>query len=132
MSGNDAYCFACGKENPIGLKLEFEEQDGKCITRKTLSREYEGYEGIAHGGILSTMLDEVMVQHLRLAGGEQAVTAKLDLRYRKPTPVGEELTVSGWEDSRKGQFVRMKAKITLPDGTVTVEASAQMALTAED
>jgi len=128
MPNNDAYCFACGKENPIGLKLDFSMQDGKCVARKVVSREYQGYEGIVHGGILATMLDEVMVKCLILSGGGQAVTAKLEIRYRQPTPVGEMLTISGWEASRKKNFVLMKAAISLPDGTVTAEGTAQMAL----
>ena len=131
MPNNDAYCFACGKENPIGLKLDFSMQEGKCVARKVVPREYQGYEGIVHGGILTTMLDEVMVKCLILSGGGQAVTAKLEIRYRQPTPVGEMLTISGWEESRKKNFVRMKAAIALPDGTVTAEGTAQMALMEE-
>ena len=128
VTANDAYCFVCGKENPIGLKLEFTDENGKCIAKKVLTKEYEGYDGIIHGGILGTMLDEVMVQYLRRRG-ENAVTAKLETRYRQPTPVGEMLTVSGWEESRKGNFVKMKGTVTLADGTVTAEAAAQMAIT---
>ena len=128
MSNNDSYCFACGKENPIGLKLDFSMQHGKCVARKVVPREYQGYEGIVHGGILTTMLDEIMVKYLILSGGEQAVTAKLEIRYRQPTPVGEMLTISGWEESRKKNFVRMRAAIALPDGMVTAEGTAQMAL----
>ena len=131
MSNNDAYCFACGKGNPIGLKLDFTMKGGKCVAQKVISREYQGYEGIVHGGILTTMLDESMVKCLVLAGGEQAVTAKLEIRYRQPTPVGEMLTISGWEESRKKNFVRMRAAIALSDGTVTAEGMAQMALVEE-
>lgn len=83
---------------------------------------------MVHGGILTTMVDEVMVKYLALEKGEKAVTAKLEMRYRKPTPVGELLTVSGWEESRKNHFVRMKASVALTDGTVTAEGSAQMAI----
>ncbi len=128
-SQNDTYCFVCGKENPIGLKLDFSMQENKCVSTKTVPREYEGYEGVVHGGILTTMMDEIMVQCLSKLNGEHAMTAKLEIRYRKPTPVGEPLTITGWEESRKNHFVRMKANITLPDGSVTAEASAQMALT---
>lgn len=131
MKDNELYCFACGTENPIGLKLEFSEQDGKCISRKIVPKEFEGYDGIVHGGILTTMLDEVMVQCIRRIKGEHAVTARIDVRYRQPTPVGELLTITGWEEARKHNFIHMKGTIALPDGTVTAEASAQMAI-AED
>ena len=128
VTANDAYCFACGKDNPIGLKLEFTDENGKCVARKILAKEYEGYDGIAHGGILGTMLDEVMVQYLHRRG-ENAVTAKLETRYRQQTPIGEMLTIIGWEESRKGSFVKMKGQVILSDGTVTVEATAQMSIT---
>lgn len=128
MSTNDSYCFACGKNNPIGLKLEFKMQDGKYTTMKTLPKEYQGYDGIAHGGILTTMLDEAMASYLNKELGQQAVTARLDVRYRKPAPIGEMLTLSSWEESRKGNFVSMKAEIALPDGTVAAEANGKMAI----
>ncbi len=128
MGRNDAYCFACGKENPIGLKLDFSMEDGKCVARKMIPREYQGYDDVVHGGILTTMADEAMVKYLIMEKGEEAMTAKLEMRYRQPTPVGEMLTVSAWEESRRNHFVRLKATVALPDGTVTAEGSAQMAI----
>ena len=128
MSANDNYCFACGKNNPIGLKLEFKMQDGKYTTTKILPKEYQGYDGIVHGGILTTMLDEAMASYLNKELGQQAVTARLDVRYRKPAPIGEMLTLTSWEESRKGSFVSMKAEISLPDGTIAAEASGKMAV----
>ncbi len=128
MSANDSYCFACGKDNPIGLKLAFHMQDGKYTTTKMLAKEYQGYDGIAHGGILTTMLDESMAGYLNKELGEHAVTARLDVRYRKPAPINEELTISSWEESRKGNFVSMKAEITRADGTIIAEASGKMAI----
>ncbi len=131
MSLSDDYCFACGKENPIGLKLDFSLQDGKYVARKALAKEYQGYDGIAHGGILTTMLDEAMAGYLNKELGEKAVTARLDVRYRKPVPIEEELVISGWVESRKGSFVSMKGSITLPDGTIAVEGSGKLAIVNE-
>ena len=128
MEFRDAHCFACGKENPIGLKLDFSFQDGKYVAVKKLSRDYQGYDGIVHGGILTTMMDEAMAGYLNKELGQKAVTARLDVRYRKPAPVGEELTVTSWEESRKGNFVSMKATVALPDGTITTEAAGKMAI----
>lgn len=128
MAEKDAYCFACGKGNPVGLKLDFSMQEGKCVARKEMPREYQGYDGIVHGGILTTMLDEAMAKCLILSGGERAVTAKLEVRYRHPAPVGDALTVSGWEESRRGHFVHMKAAVLLSNGTVAAEGTAQMSL----
>jgi acyl-coenzyme A thioesterase PaaI-like protein len=121
------YCFACGQENPIGLHLRFGFQDGRFVTKKTLPREYQSFAGIVHGGIVTTLLDEAMGGML-YESGEKAVTARLDVRYRHPTPIGEELTIMGWEEERRGRFVKMKATIALADGTVTAEGTAQMAV----
>ncbi len=121
------YCFACGPANPIGLHLQF-EFEGECFqAKKRIPREYQSYTGIVHGGIVTTMLDEAMGGFL-YERGEKAVTARLDVRYRKPTPVDEELRITGWVESRRGNFVSMKATIALPDGTITAEGTAKMAV----
>ena len=121
------YCFACGEANPIGLHLDFDFVGETFTTKKIVPREYQSYTGIVHGGIITTMLDEAMGGYL-YESGEKAVTARLDVRYRKPTPVGEELTITGWIESRKGSFVNMKSTIALPDGTITAEGTAKMAV----
>ena len=121
----DHYCFACGKNNPIGLHLNFKIIDDRFVATKTLSREYQSYPGIVHGGIVSTMLDEAM-GGLIVERGEKAVTAKMELRYRKPTPVGEPVTVTGWEESRRRNMVITKGTITLSDGSIAAEATATM------
>lgn len=123
----ETYCFACGPDNPIGLHLDFHFAEEKYVAEKTLPHEYQSYEGVVHGGIVTTMLDEAMGGCL-YSSGEKAVTARLDVRYRKPTPVGEQLVITGWEESRRGSFVNMKATIALADGTVTAEGTAKMAL----
>ena len=125
------YCFACGPKNPIGLHLEFQLADGKFRARKALSPEYQGYSGIVHGGIVTTLLDEAMGGYLYDGLGERAVTARLAVRYRNPAPVGEELLIEGWEESRRKGFVNMRAKLSLADGTVLAEATAKMALGGE-
>lgn len=127
----EEYCFACGPENPIGLHLDFHMEGKRFTTRKTLPSEYQGYSGIVHGGIVTTMLDEAMGGYLYHELGERAVTARLDVRYRNPAPVGEELVIAGWEESRRGGFVSMKAELALTDGTVLAEAAAKMALVGE-
>lgn len=123
----ETYCFACGPDNPIGLHLDFHFTAEKYVAEKILPHEYQSYEGVVHGGIVTTMLDEAMGGYL-YSSGEKAVTARLDVRYRKPTPVGEQLVITGWEESRRGSFVNMKATIALADGTVTAEGTAKMAL----
>ena len=125
-AGND-YCFACGAQNPYGLKLNFRVEEDCFVAETVLAREYQGYTGVAHGGIVSTMLDEAMGGYL-VALGEKALTGRLAVRYRHPTPIGEKLRIEGRIEARRSRFMKMKARIILEDGTVTAEGTAEMAV----
>ena len=121
------YCFACGEANPIGLHLQFQILEDRFTARTVIAREYQSFTGVVHGGIVTTMLDEAMGGYL-YQSGEKAVTARLEVRYRKPTPIGEPLVITGWIESRRRNFVDMKATISLADGTITAEGTARMAV----
>ncbi len=123
----DNYCFACGTDNPYGLKLKFQIDGNNYITETILSKEYQGYVGVAHGGIVSTLLDEAMGGYL-VALGEKAVTGRLSVRYRHPTPIGERIRIEGTIEKRRDRFVKMKAMIILLDGTITAEGMADMVI----
>lgn len=124
---DDNYCFACGKENPIGLKLNF-EVDRKLRTIKTEfipSKSYQGYKDITHGGIISTVLDEAMVK-LALGLGINAVTASMDIRFRKPLFVGERVKISAEFLKEIKRVIEAKASAIKDDGTVIAEAKARL------
>jgi len=131
------FCFVCGVENTCGLHLHF-FNDGhhRCLTRVTLQDCYQGYPGIAHGGILSTILDETMGRAI-LAEGEEGqyreiteerfmFTAQLEVRFRKPVPLGQEFTVRGWVEEDRGRVAQVRGEVELADGTVAVEAKATL------
>ena len=65
LETQNEWCFACGRLNPCGLKLAFEESDDTYITHFTGEPEHQGYDGIMHGGIVSTLLDEIMARYER-------------------------------------------------------------------
>ena len=127
---SDAYCFACGEENPIGLHLKFDFDGEKISTKKILPREFQGYEGTAHGGILSTMLDETMCKFIDAKYHERAVTGRLEVRYKFPTPVAQELKISAWEESQRKNIITMKSTVETADGVITAEATAKFAVVA--
>lgn len=127
MIEQNQWCFACGKLNPIGLKLDFREEDNTYITNFTAGPEYQSYDGIVHGGIVSTLLDEIMARYIH-AKGVNAVTARLEVRYRHPTPIGQELTVIGRIINQRGKMYEMAGEIRLPDGTVTAQGKAVIAV----
>ncbi|MBR4642774.1 MAG: PaaI family thioesterase [Selenomonadaceae bacterium] len=125
---SDEYCFACGEKNPIGLHLTFDFDGEKITTKKILPKEFEGYEGTAHGGILSTMLDETMCKFISAKYHEKSLTGRLEVRFKFPTPVNQELKITAWEENRRKNIISMRATVETQDGTITAEAAAKFAL----
>jgi acyl-coenzyme A thioesterase PaaI-like protein len=128
LNDQNEWCFACGRLNPCGLKLEFEEQDDSYITHFTGTAQHQGYDGIMHGGIVSTLLDEIMARYI-YAKGVTAVTGRLEIRYLKPTPIGVPLLVRGRITKNRGRIYETAGMIELPDGTVTAEGTAKVFVT---
>ena len=122
---DNGMCFACGPKNPIGLKLEFAFEDGKYVARFTPRPEHQGFEGITHGGILSTALDEAMAR-LVYQKGCRAVTAEMRIRLRKPAPTGKELTVSGWITSETHRMIECAAEARDAGGELIAEAVGRL------
>ena len=112
-------CFVCGKNNPNGLKLNFEiDQDKKTLkTTFVASPTFQGWDGIVHGGIISTLLDEAMAK-LIYELGYQAVTASLEIRFKNPAPILEPLLVHGEITEVSKRLIRAKAHIAKEDGTI--------------
>ncbi|MDF2571768.1 MAG: ThioeSPTERase superfamily protein [Sporomusa sp.] len=131
MKQSNQWCFACGPLNPIGLKLKFREENNTYVANFIPGPEHQSYDGIVHGGLISTLLDEIMAGYL-YAKGLTAVTAKLEVRFRHPTPIGQELTVSGWIAGQRGKMYELAGKVTLPDGTVTAEGKATVAIKGDE
>ncbi len=96
------WCFACGRLNPTGLHLEFDVTRDRAQARYTGRREHQGYDGTLHGGIVSTLLDEAMGWAI-FQQGIWGVTGRLNVTFRRPVPVGEELVITGdvVRDSRR-------------------------------
>ena len=120
-------CFACGQANPIGLRLRFElEGDDGIRAEFTPGPQYQGYEGVLHGGIVAAALDDAMANlfHLR---GRETVTARLEIRYRREAPIGQRLIVAARTTGERGRFFTAEATLTLPDGTCLAEAIGTLA-----
>ncbi len=126
----DNYCFACGKDNPIGLHMHFEYEQERAIGSFTPRNEHQGFAGIVHGGILSTVLDEAMA-HAIIAAGFKAVTARMEIQFKKPTSVGTPVVVTGQVVARKGKILQVCAEINQND-MVTVKANASFYIMAAE
>ena len=120
---NSRMCFVCGLENPIGLKLFFYTDDeGRCLSRFRPRPEHQGYPGHLHGGIITTLLDETMGRVLTQQN-VWAMTGKLEIKFRKPVPLDQELTVIGELTRNRSRAYEARGEIRLPDGTLLVESS---------
>ena len=117
--------FAAGRDNPIGLRLEFKEgldgHEALFVPRE----EHQGYAGIVHGGIIATIMDEAMGDHVYRLSGEKAPTARLELRYLKAVPIRQQLRVVATVARRKGRMYETKGELFLQDGSLAVEAAGK-------
>lgn len=103
-------CFACGTLNTNGLGLVLHLEYERSWTDLTLDRQFEGWEGIAHGGIVSTILDEVMAWSL-VAGDNWGVTARLAVEFRRPVPIETAIRADGWVTRSRRRVVDTSARL---------------------
>jgi len=121
------YCFACGQQNPLGLHLRFELESGGIVAHFTPGPHLQGFAGVLHGGIAATVLDDVMNNLVSRTRAKLVVTATLEVRFRRPVPVGEALVCHARLTEERGRFFRAEGKIHLagsPD--VLVEGKCLM------
>jgi len=119
----DDMCFACGRNNPIGLKLQFHFDGDDYVTTFTVQPEHQGWAGIVHGGLLATALDEAMAR-LLWEKNINAITGRLEVRYHKPVHIADSLQIRGRITRRRPPVVETAAEAAKPDGTIVAEASA--------
>ncbi|PWH18965.1 MAG: hypothetical protein DDG59_04665 [Anaerolineae bacterium] len=128
QQANSRGCFICGLENPVGLHLIFyEERPGEVFAPVFLEPKYEGFPGMAHGGVVAAMLDEACGRALMGSDPRQPrfmYTARLDVRYRQHVPLNQPLRLEGKALKDRGRLATAEAKLLTQDGTVLAEAQA--------
>ncbi|HAR36842.1 MAG TPA: hypothetical protein DCR87_08105 [Acidobacteria bacterium] len=117
-------CFICGEDNPVGLKLDFffDRENKKAWAEFVPGLEHEGYRNLLHGGIISSLLDEVMAKVI-LADEIPVVTSRLTVEFKKPARIGEKLRAEGWVTGHKGRAYFTAGQLLGSDGRVVAEAS---------
>jgi acyl-coenzyme A thioesterase PaaI-like protein len=117
-------CFVCGRDNIIGLNLNF-HSDGKTVRTKWFpDRRHEGYKGIVHGGLLAAVLDEVMIKAI-LAKDIRCVTASMEVKYKAPAEVGDELLFEGRMTEQKGRIILTVGWARNSKGIVVAQATGK-------
>ena len=123
---NDHHCFGCGRLNAHGLQLTFfPDEDGSGVWATwTPTSAFEGYEGVIHGGIVCTILDEVMAWSL-YRRRIWAVTGQLSTRFRRPVRVGEPVRAVGMILKDRGRTIEVRGELRRDeDGALLAEATA--------
>ena len=118
---NSKMCLVCGLKNPFGLHTSFFELDNSELLSVFKPREeHQSYPGRLHGGIISTILDETIGRAIMIQseGDIWGVTVDLQIRFKKPVPLDEEIRVVGRITRDSSRFFEGTGELLLPDGTV--------------
>jgi len=101
-------CFVCGDRNESGLKVDFFYDQGVAKAEFIADERFQGYKDILHGGIISSLLDEVMIKAV-IAKGLLVVTAEIEVKFLKPVRISERLFL-------EGKVIKEKEKIFVAEG----------------
>ena len=120
----DHNCFACGRDNAIGMRLKIELGEGVASTTWVGGHDYVGWSDKLHGGIIATLLDEVMAW-APSSYDSWAVTAEMSVRYRSPALPGETLEAVGRVVERRRRIYRVTGEVRGADGRLVAEGSGR-------
>lgn len=124
-------CFGCSPANPHGLRLRFWRSEHGCYTRCAIPEHLCGFDRVAHGGIIATLLDEVSAWTVIARLGRLGVTREISIRYLRPVPTGTEVHAEGQVLSSDDRVAVVRARITLPgnpEHEVLAESTSTWAL----
>jgi uncharacterized protein (TIGR00369 family) len=134
LQPNSDYCFVCGRKNPKGLYMRFYDNGRDEVhANHTIPDEYQGYPGMVHGGVLASILDEVVCRVAMIEDHHHfMMSVKLEVKYRHPVPTETPLQVVGRIVRLRGRLGKAVGEVRLPDGTVAAEAAMTLADVPED
>lgn len=118
-------CLVCGTQNPFGLKTKFYELENHDVVAFFTPQEFhQSYPNVLHGGISATILDETIGRAIMAHYGQESfgVTIELNVKYKKPVPLNQELKVVGRITLDKGRLFEGVGELILPNGEVAVSA----------
>ncbi len=122
---DDNWCFACGDDNPRGLHMDFRRDGEWYVCDFKPERFHQGWMGIVHGGILSTLLDETMNDILS-RDGRPVATAELTMRFKRPAKTGIPLRIRARVTRERPPLYEAEGDITDAEGRVVATGSAKM------
>lgn len=117
-------CFVCGDENPHGLRIPFHYHDGQAVAEYVADDKFQGYKGIFHGGMVSTLLDEIMAKAV-LAQKRYCMTVEMSVRFKKAIPVGTHLRLRARVASSRGRLYETVGELIGLDDVVYATATGK-------
>lgn len=137
------HCFVCGTANDLGLKAKFYECQTTepkgvqgspvLLTVLTPKEEHQSYPGRLHGGVAASILDEAIGRAVTIQRPDiWGVTIDLNVKYRKPVPLGEEIYCESWITKISSRGFEGGGKLFLRDGTVCVTGTAKYLIVPPD
>ena len=118
-------CFVCGKNNPIGLNIAFFKDQDKIKAEFIPESKHQGFKGIVHGGILSSILDEIMGRTAIITRDVMTMTVEINIKYRKKALVGEKIIFAAQMTKDLGRMIEAQAEARSEDGTLLTEAKGK-------
>lgn len=122
----DTRCFACGMDNPDGLHLLVEKDGQNGVRARFVARDrYKGWSKFLHGGMIGLIFDELLGWASREAGYD-VMTARLEIRYRRPVPLGSTVDFSARVERTVKKLLDIHLSARLGDGTTVAEGKGRM------
>ncbi len=122
LPAHQAHCLGCGPDNPASMGLRLRVDGERVGGRVTFDRRQEGAPGYAHGGAIATVLDDALGSVLMVLG-RAAVTAKLEVDFRAPALIGQELELEAWCEREEERKLHLKGRLQA-EGALVAEATA--------
>jgi len=124
-------CFVCGKDNPIGLNIVFFRDQDKIKAEFIPEPKHQGFKGIVHGGILFSILDEIMGRTALISKGVMTMTIEISIKYRKKALVGEKIIFTAQMTKDSGRMIEAQAEARSEDDTLLTEAKGKFIVISE-
>jgi len=118
-------CFVCGKENSFGLKITFFKDKNEVRTEFIPESRHQGFKGIVHGGILFSILDEIMGRTAVITKGVMTLTVDINIKYRKKALVGEKIIFSAHMTKDLGRMIEAEGQACTENGILLTEAKGR-------
>jgi len=124
-------CFGCGSDNPIGLKLNYRVEDENIVTDFVPQEHHQGWPGITHGGIITSLLYEVM-ENYPYQKGIVAMMRGMETRFRKPINIGQTIIAKSWLVEESGRMMKVAGSLTNQDGVLLAQGEADLLVLNEE